>query len=125
MLEVVQQVSTTTNPSIGNDNNPEKSRVRIVQQQEQPQIMHLQLPSSIVSTTANNLVGNTITITESAYPTNTNNHVSFKSLQQTTNNNIHDATVLNLPTSMANFVQQAQIVNSTTGQIMGHVKIQK
>ncbi|GBP16889.1 hypothetical protein EVAR_73249_1 [Eumeta japonica] len=40
--------------------------------------------------------------------------------------NHHDATVLNLPTSLANFVQlsQAQFVNATTGQIMG-LKIEK
>lgn len=133
----IKQVSNTNTLS-NNTNNAitatmsqmvshhDESQIRVVQQtQPSHQIMHLQLPSSIVSTAANNLVGNTITITE-AYP-GSNTDVSFKSLQanNSSNNSIHDAAVLNLPTSLANFVQQAQIVDTTTGQIMGHVKIQK
>ncbi|XP_075145323.1 poils au dos [Haematobia irritans] len=84
---------------------------QLQQLQGQPQIMQLQLPTSMV-TTQN---GNTITIQASNDP----NANSFKS---------HETTVLNLPaTSLANFVQlsQAQFVNPATGQIMGHLKMEK
>lgn len=117
--------SMTTTCSMPRVTNYDESQIIIQQpQQSSHQIMHLQLPSSIVSTATNNLVGNTITITE-AY-SGSNNQVNYKNLQGNNNNNsIHDATVLNLPSSLASFVQQAQIVDSATGQIMGHVKIQK
>lgn len=90
--------------------------------------MHLQLPTSIVTT--QDMAGNTITITQANDPQAN----ALKTLTLSGNTaisnagggNHHDATVLNLPTSLANFVQlsQAQFVNATTGQIMG-LKIEK
>ncbi|XP_061400400.1 myb-like protein P [Musca vetustissima] len=77
-----------------------------------PQIMHM--------VTTQDMSGSTITIqaTPSSSSSNNPNSTTLKG---------HDATVLNLPTSLANFVQlsQAQFVNASTGQIMGHLKIEK
>ncbi|XP_054747299.1 transcription factor SPT20 homolog isoform X1 [Anastrepha obliqua] len=107
-------------PSLMSTNQPQ---IQIVQhqggnpqfQQSQPQqqhIMQLQLPT-VVST--QDLAGNTITITQSHDPT----------LKATIGG--HDATVLNLPSTLANLMQlsHAQFVNPATGQIMGHIKIEK
>lgn len=99
------------------------------QNQTQPQqIMHLQLPTSIVTT--QDMAGNTITITQANHPqTNSLKTITLSGtagMNASGVGNHHDATVLNLPTSLANFVQlsQAQFVNAATGQIMG-LKIEK
>lgn len=91
--------------------------------------MHLQLPTSIVTT--QDMAGNTITITQANDPqANALKTLTLSGntgITQSSNGNHHDTTVLNLPTSLANFVQlsQAQFVNATTGQIMGHLKLEK
>ncbi|XP_011293123.2 putative mediator of RNA polymerase II transcription subunit 26 [Musca domestica] len=94
--------------------NPQLTTTTISQQPQQqtlhlvPQIMHM-------VTTQDMSGGSTITIQAANDP---NSSATLKE---------HDATVLNLPTSLANFVQlsQAQFVNASTGQIMGHLKIEK
>lgn len=98
-----------------------------LQQQNQTQIqqiMHLQLPTSIVT---QDIAGNTITITQSNDPQVNGLKTLTLSANPGNGGNHHDATVLNLPTSLANFVQlsQGQFVNATTGQIMSHLKIDK
>ncbi|XP_067614158.1 putative uncharacterized protein DDB_G0271606 [Eurosta solidaginis] len=90
------------------------------QQQQQPQhqhIMQLQMPT-VVST--QDLTGNTFTLTQS-----TNDPTSLKAT--IAGGGTHDATVLNLPSTLANLMQlsHAQFVNTATGQIMGHIKIDK
>lgn len=97
-----------------------------LQQQNQTQIMHLQLPTSLV--TSQHLANNTITITQGGsgggVGCNTNN--ALKTLNVTTGGNSHhDATVLNLPTNFVRLTTQGQFVNTSTGQVLGHVKLEK
>ncbi|XP_049306552.1 uncharacterized protein LOC105231629 [Bactrocera dorsalis] len=112
---------TAIPPSLMSTNQPQTQQIQIVQhqagntqfqQQQQQHIMQLQLPTVVG---AQDLAGNTITITQSHDPT----------LKATIGS--HDATVLNLPSSLANLMQlsHAQFVNTATGQIMGHIKIEK
>lgn len=115
-----QPALTAIPPSLMSTNQPQTQQIQIVQhqagntqfQQQQQHIMQLQLPAVVG---AQDLAGNTITITQSHDPT----------LKATIGS--HDATVLNLPSSLANLMQlsHAQFVNTTTGQIMGHIKIEK
>lgn len=113
---------TAIPPSLMSTNQPQSHQIQLVQhqagntisqfQQHQHHIMQLQLPT-VVST--QDMSGNTITITQSHDPT----------LKTTIGS--HDTAVLNLPSSLANLMQlsHAQFVNPTTGQIMGHIKIEK
>ncbi|XP_011196862.2 uncharacterized protein LOC105221518 [Zeugodacus cucurbitae] len=116
-----QHALTAIPPSLMSTNQPTQTQqIQIVQhqagntqfQQQQQHIMQLQLPA-VVGT--QDLAGNTITITQSHDPT----------LKATIGS--HDATVLNLPSSLANLMHlsHAQFVNPATGQIMGHIKIEK
>ncbi|XP_055375060.1 putative uncharacterized protein DDB_G0271606 isoform X2 [Condylostylus longicornis] len=108
-------VNTTT--QINNNTGELNSQIKLetrqeLQQKNQPQLVQLQLPVA----TSNDFNGGTITISQADGTTTT----VLKTLAN------HDATVLNLPTSLANYMQlnSAQFI-TTSGEIVGHIKIEK
>ena len=113
-----QNTSENNMTNTTEDNTIEEisSQIKMEQDNQHHQIVQLQLPV----VTSSDLGNNTITISQADGTTTT--HSVLKTIGGT-----HDATVLNLPSGLANYVQinSDQFINTSTGEIMGHIKLEK